>query len=121
MCQKQLWESGISRKDARQWPASLLKVSLFQSIFHQAFKVSENSSDNHNLTSIVWKKPVFTTFSLFSVQITTENYKLTYESKFAHFIKWGKMCVKFGTIYDQLWASTPRCHINFQLFLTKAC
>ena len=33
MCQKQLWEGDIPRKDASQWPAALLKVSLFQNGF----------------------------------------------------------------------------------------
>ena len=33
MCQKQLWESDISRKNVSQWPAALLKVSLFQKGF----------------------------------------------------------------------------------------
>ena len=33
MYQKQLWESGISRKDASQWPSALLKLSLFQNGF----------------------------------------------------------------------------------------
>ena len=33
MCQKQLWESDISSKDASQLPASLIKVSFFQNDF----------------------------------------------------------------------------------------
>ena len=57
----------------------------------------------------------------FSVQIETEIYKLIYESQFRHFIDWGKICITFGTIYDQLWASTPRGHKIVQLFLTSAC
>ena len=53
-------------------------------------------------------------FLYFSVQIETENYKLIYESQFRHFIKWGKICITFGTFYDQ----NRRI---FQLFLTSVC
>ena len=35
------------------------------------------------------------------------------------FIKWGKIYVKFGAFYDQLWALTSKDHKNFQLFLTS--
>ena len=38
----------------------------------------------------------------FSVQVQTENYKLIYESQFRYFIKWDKICIIFGTFYDQL-------------------
>ena len=47
------------------------------------------------------KKSFLQVFLSFSGQIEIENYKLTYESQFAHFIKWGKICVKFRTFYDQ--------------------
>ena len=40
-------------------------------------------------------------FLYFTVQIETENYKLIYESQFRHFIKRGKICITFGTFYDQ--------------------
>ena len=33
LCQQQRWESDISRKDASQLPASLIKASFFQNIF----------------------------------------------------------------------------------------
>ena len=51
--------------------------------------------------SIIQKKQV-QFFHYFSVQIETENYKSIYEPQLAHFIKWGKICIKFGTFYDQL-------------------
>ena len=38
------------------------------------------------------------------------------EPQFRHFIKWGKICITFGTFYDQLWASTSKGHKIFQLF-----
>ena len=41
---------------------------------------------------------------------------MIYEPQFRHFIKWGKICITFGTFYDQLWASTSKGHKIFQLF-----
>ena len=41
-------------------------------------------------------------YQYFSVEIETESYKLIFQSQFIHFIKWGKICVKFGVFYDQL-------------------
>ena len=41
-------------------------------------------------------------FLHFSVQIETENYKFIYESQFRHFINWGKICITFGTFYDEI-------------------
>ena len=52
-------------------------------------------------------------FLYFCVQVETKNYKLIYESQFRHFIKWGKICITFGTFYDQLSASAPKDHKNF--------
>ena len=43
MCQEHLWESDISKKDASQWPASLLTVSFVQNGF------------SHTLC---WSKPI---------------------------------------------------------------
>ena len=81
------------------------------------FKVSGNPCDDHNLLSIAWKKKTLSQlFLYFSVQIETENYKLIYKSQFRHFINWGKICITFGTFYDQLWASTSKGHKIFQLF-----
>ena len=37
MYQKQRWEKDISRKDASQLPASLIKVSFFQNGFSHTF------------------------------------------------------------------------------------
>ena len=51
-------------------------------------KVSGNACDDHNLTSIVWKKKTLLQPLLhFSVQIQNESYKLIYESQFRHFVK----------------------------------
>ena len=44
MCQKQRWESNISRKDASQLPASLLKLSFFQNGFCDTFCWSKSIS-----------------------------------------------------------------------------
>ena len=41
-------------------------------------------------------------FLYFSVQVETENFKLIYESQFRYFANWGKICIAFGTFYDQL-------------------
>ena len=66
-----------------------------------AIKFSGNPCDIHNLMSIVRKKKtLLQRFLYFSVQIETENYKLIYESQFRYFIKWGKMCIIFGILYD---------------------
>ena len=37
MCRKQRWDSDISRKDASQFPASLVKVSFFKNVFSLTF------------------------------------------------------------------------------------
>ena len=44
MCQKQRWESDISRKDASQLPATLIKVSFFQNVFSHTFCWSKSIS-----------------------------------------------------------------------------
>ena len=44
MCQKQRWESDISRKDASQLPATLIKVSFFQNVFSHIFCWSKSIS-----------------------------------------------------------------------------
>ena len=44
LCQKQRWESDISRKDASQLPASLIKASFFQNIFFHTFCWSKSIS-----------------------------------------------------------------------------
>ena len=49
-----------------------------------SIKASRNSCDDHNLTSIVFKKALLQLFLYFSAQIETENYKLIYESQFRH-------------------------------------
>ena len=67
------------------------------------------------------KEMLLQLFLYFSVQIETENYKLIFESQFRIFIKWGKICITFGTFYDELWDSTPKGKKKFQLFLTSAC
>ena len=43
---------------------------------------------------------------------------MIYESQLRHLISWGKVCITFGTFYDQLWAATTRDHKI--LFLTSA-
>ena len=88
-------------------------------------KVSGSPWENHSLLSINWKKKWFynaftmllNAFLHFSVQIETQNYKLIYESQFRHFIKWGKICVTFGTFYEHLWTSTPKGHEILKLVL----
>ena len=40
-----------------------------------------------------------------------------YELQFAHFIKLGKICPKFGTFYNQLSASAPGGFKIFQFVL----
>ena len=89
-------------------------------------KVSGNPSGDHNLASIVFKKALLQLFLYFSVHIETGNYEwkletMIYESQFRHFIKWVKICIIFSTFYEKLWASTPRGHKIFQLFLTSVC
>ena len=44
MYQKQRWEKDISRKDASQLPASLIKVSFFQNGFSHTFCWSKSIS-----------------------------------------------------------------------------
>ena len=44
MCQKQRWESDISRKDASQLPGYLRKVSFFQNSFAHTFYWSKSIS-----------------------------------------------------------------------------
>ena len=39
---KHLWKSGILSKDAGQWPASLLKMSLFRWCFQNILIVKAN-------------------------------------------------------------------------------
>ena len=62
-------------------------------------RVSGKSCNNHNLTSIAFKKMVFQLFLCFSLQIVTENYKLIYESQFRHFIN-SKRPQIFSVIFD---------------------
>ena len=81
----------------------------------------ETPCDNQNLMSNSLKKTLLQLFLYFSVQIQTKNYKLIYELQFRHFIKWGKIFIAFGTLYDQPWAWTLKCHKNVQLFLTSTC
>ena len=72
-------------------------------------KVSRNPCVNHNVILIVWKNMLLQLFLFFSVQIETENHKLIYESQFRHFIKWGEICITFGTFMT-----------NFELELLEA-
>ena len=50
-------------------------------------------------------------FLYFSAQIETENYKLIYESRFRHFIKWGILSSALHLVHFM---------INFELQLQKA-
>ena len=74
-----------------QWITGTRSLSLRKPLWQSQSNV--NSS----------KKTCWRLFLYLSVQIETENYKLIYESQFRDFIKCGKICITFGTFYDQLW------------------
>ena len=95
--------------------------SFFKNWFIHQLKVSGNPCDDHYHAWVVWKQKLLQLLLYFTVQVETENYELTYESQFRHFIKWGKIYITFGTFYDQLSDSAPRGHKVFHLFLTFPC
>ena len=66
-----------------------------------SIKASENQCDDHKSNVSSLKNTFLQLFLYFSAQIETENYKLIYELQFKHFIKWGKICITFGTFYDK--------------------
>ena len=80
----------ISRQRDTLWELQHNRIQHTQLQHNRMLKVSGNSCDDHDLTSIVWKKALLQLFLYFSVQIETENYKLIYESQFKHFTKRGK-------------------------------